>query len=519
MPRLQLSQVWLGSCYGVDDQNFVRMCELISSGTIPTRRGGHALPDIDWLGVIHKLREKLRHPYTFGEELDIQDVLREWSELIGWLADIVAAAKTNVESCIASVTNQREQSFAVTGRMLWGTMTIAVPPPVGTILGAIIYAAIEKESTLALQRLIEWSLQTPLSYGPGGKLTPQRRPYNWPKNHAPGGQVNIRDLKDVNQMMKSLEKLFGSDRTQWIRELNQKVPRNVMRIPQMRQEVSFDLHGRAVRTNWHADDMKGVVKDICTRGQTALRAGVVDVFKTLVQDTQKLRLIAEASRYVQGDILLNTGEASPKGIVREGCDLFLNRMAHTYVEGIRGARADTYVVMPNRSGGDLKERLQRRFERELFARYFLNNKEDHGPTAQTFMTARKVLGMGFNPALETWADNLGTIPSSFFASGYLGQLANPLIGAPLEERLVSLGILYRANSMAPIRVWRPNHAGALPDHGQDNYQAVPYTSVDRAARGRLFAWARAYLEGPRQPEVEYMLFHNRSAANFPDLAV
>jgi hypothetical protein len=97
----------------------------------------------------------------------------------------------------------------------------------------------------------------------------------------------------------------------------------------------------------------------------------------------------------------------------------------------------------------------------------------------------------------------GVVPNSFFSSSYAGTMLNSLLVSPLEEKLTQLNIIRKVRTRAEVMSWSPNNLA----------QPVPYTTIDRAFRGRLRAWADHYCGDARaltnrKDEITSAFFRN-----------
>ena len=477
MTRFTDNQISLGMCMGAGDQDFSDVCDFVNSGANAGLPSGVGPFITDWKNFLFKIREKLAHPYTFQKELDIHEMLREWRTFSRELIEVVDEAQTDVEKCIKSVSHQREQTLAVSGRLLWGTLTLFAPPPVGILLGALVYAATEDNLRGGLQRFVEWGMQTPHMYGPQGKVAPRRRPNRNPLSNNSGGQEKIRDLKDINQMIQGVEKMFGGERGKWLRELNGTSLRQLVHVPDLSRGM--------------ASALESLVEQVCTQGQEFLKKALVQEMVDLINDDQKLRRITEAAQLLQLTYLADPsrpeGDAKPRAVIREGISLFLNRLAHDQVESIKNARGAERAPRLSHNVV-MRDELKRRFQRLLFASYFNANREAYQPSPQAARNPATWQLPGRAPAqgpqqADHFAIMYGVVPNSFFSSSYAGTFLNSLLVSPLEEKLTKLKIIRKVATQAEIARW------TLP---RDLTQPVPYTSIDRAFRGRLRAWADHY---------------------------
>jgi hypothetical protein len=483
MPRFTDNQISLGMCMGTCDRDFNDVLELVTSPqnfVLPPGVGPYIT---DWGNFLHKVREKLAHPYTFQKELDIHEMLNEWRQFSNELILVVKEAHEEVEKCIQAVSYQREQTLAVSGRLLWGTLTLFVPPPVGVLLGAMVYAGTEDSLRNSVQKFVEWGMQTPEPYGSPGQLAPRAQPNANPRSLNPGGHEKIRDLKDINQMIKSVEKIFGGERGKWLKALNNTSLRQLVHVPNLSSGV--------------ANALESLVTQVCTQGQEFLKKALVQEMINLINDDQRLRRIAEAVTLLQLDVLDDPnrpeGDAKPKAVIREGVALFLNRLAHEQVESVKRARGAERVPLLSQNITKRSD-LKRRFQLLSFAYYFNANREGYNapaPSPRTPVTWQ-LPGLGLGQAPPTNADHFaamyGVVPNSFFSSSYAGTLLNSLLVSPLEEKLTKLKIIKKVTAQAEVTNW------SLP---RDLAQPVPYTTVDRAFRGRLRAWADFYCGDPR----------------------
>lgn len=491
MARFADRQIVLGgrSCAGDEDfRDVLAMLERNKAVELPGDRRY-----IDWPGFVIKLREKLARPYTFEQELDIHDMLREWREFTKELSAIVQEAYEEVEKCVVGVSHQREQTFAVSGRLLWGTVTLFVPPPVGVLLGAMIYASTEDSLRNSVQKFVEWGLQTPQPYGERGQLTPRAQPNRNPPSRNPGGHEKIRDLKDINQMIKSVEKIFGGERGKWLKELNSTTLRQLLHVPDMSQGV-----GKALQS---------LVQQVCERGQDFLKKALVREMTSLTADEGRLRNLTSIVGMLQMDALDDPGrpeDLKTDALVLEGLILFLNRLAYAHVEAVKAARGAERV--PRLADNVAKKaELKRRFQVLLFAYYFNANRERYdAPTGIRLPASWNVPRPSFFPPAaqpSALAAMYGVVPNTFFSSSYAGTVFNSFLVSPLEEKLTKLKII-KKGTQADITAW------SLPHH---LHQPVPYTTIDSAFRGRLSAWAEFYcgdrpaLEARRQ-EIEELVF-------------
>jgi hypothetical protein len=460
---------------------------------VPLAQDRRYIPD--WPHFIFKLREKLAQPYSFQEELDIHDMLSEWREFAKELSTLVQESYEEVEKCLQGVSSQREQTFAVSGRLLWGTLTLFVPPPVGVLLGAMIYAATEDNLRGGVQKFVEWGMQTPQPYGPPGQLAPRAERNINPSSLNSGGQEKIRDLKDINMMIKSVEKVFGGERGKWLKELNHTTLRQLLHVP----DLSLGT-GNAL-------DL--LVKQVCDSGQEFLKKALVREMTHLVNDDLKLRRIAEVVAAQQIDVLdgPNGPEGvKPKSLIREGVILFLNRLAHEQVQIVKNARGAERVPLL-REHPSKKAELKRRFQSLVFAYYFNKHQEGYaapGHPAGTWLPRLPFMQTAQPSAI---AAMYGVVPNSLFSSSYAGTALNSMLVSPLEEKLTKLGIIERG-TQADITRWGLPH---------DLHRPVPYTTIDSAFRGRLRAWAAFYCGDTkavteRRNEITDIVFSRKSPA-------
>jgi hypothetical protein len=475
MPRFTDNQIPLGMCHGACDQDFNDVLHLVNSNKT------FALPDgvgpfiTDWSNFLHKIREKLAHPYTFQKELDIAEMLSEWRQFSRELIDVVKEAHEETDRCVQSVSYQREQTLAVSGRLLWGTLTLFVPPPVGVLLGATVYALTEDNLRGGVQKLVEWGLQSPRPYGSQGQVAPRARPNANPASSNSGGHEKIRDLKDINQMIKSVEKIFGGKRGKWLKELNAISLRQLVHVPSLNQGM--------------ANALESLVTQVCAQGQEHLKRALVQEMSNLINDDQKLRRIAEAVTLLQQDVLSDPkGEVKPRAVIREGVAVFLNRLAHEQVASVEHARGAERVPLLSQNTF-MRNDLKRRLQVLALASYFNANREDyHAPAPSRAPVTWQLPGLGHGHVpprndADQLAAMYGVVPNSFFSSSYAGTFLNSLLVSPLEEKLTELKIIKKVVTQGEITKW------SLP---RDLAQPVPYMTVDRAFRGRLRAWADFY---------------------------
>ncbi len=496
MGRFADNQIILGGrpCAGDEDfQTVLTVLDRNQNVELPGDR--RYIPD--WPNFLIKLREKLARPYTFQEELDIHEMLHEWREFSKELSILVQEAYDEVERCLGGVSYQREQTLAVSGRLLWGTLTLFVPPPVGVLLGAMIYATTEDSLRNSVQKFVEWGLQAPEPYGQAGQLTPRARPNANPRSANSGGHEKIRDLKDINQMIKSVEKIFGGERGKWLKELNKTTVRQLLHVPDMSQGM-----GNAVDS---------LVTQVCARGQEFLKKALVREMTNLIADEQKLRTITSIVGMLQMDVLDDPGlpeDVKAKSLIREGVILFLNRLAHEQVEAVKNARGAERVPLL-RENAAKKAELKRRFQSLLFAYYFNANRvRDDAPSGMRLPSTWQVPRPSFMPApaqRSAIAAMYGVVPNTFFSSSYAGTVLNSFLVSPLEEKLTKLGII-KKGTQADITRWSLPH---------ELHRPVPYTTIDGAFRGRLSAWAEFYCGdmralAARRDEISQLVFTTRA---------
>ncbi|MET0389174.1 MAG: hypothetical protein ABW321_24590 [Polyangiales bacterium] len=466
-------------CMGASDQDFSDVCDFVNGGRQTALPPGAGPFITDWKNFLFKIREKLAHPYTFQKELDIHEMLREWRDFSKELIEVVGEAHEEVETCLKNVSYQREQTLAVSGRLLWGTLTLFVPPPVGVVLGALVYAATEDNLRGGLQRFVEWGMQAPEPYGgPNNRVAPRARPNTNPRSGNSGGHEKIRDLKDIGQMIKSVEKIFGGERGKWLKELNEVSLRKLVHVPDLQRGM--------------ADALQSLVTSVCEQGQEFLKQALVQEMITLVNDDAKLRRITETVQMLQLGYLMQPnrpqGDASPKAVIREGVTIFLNRLAHEQVESVKNARSAERAPLLSQNLS-MRNDLKRRFQLLLFAQYFNANRENYQPPLPSARTPAtwNLPGRGVVPGAAAQPDHFaimyGVVPNAFFSSSYAGTFLNSLLVSPLEEKLTKLKVIRKVANPADIATW------SLP---RDLAQPVPYTTVDRAFRGRLRAWADFY---------------------------
>lgn len=154
--------------------------------------------------LVHEVRQAARMPFTTAQLFKALGSLDEWSRFSDQLISTVDEAASSVDRVTAAMGSQRAASIGVSGRLLWGICSLAVPPPVGVALGALCYAATEDTWTDGLARLTEWTLQMPMVFDEsddivGPTYANRYRAGNtsrFPTARNPGGQEKVKDLKD-----------------------------------------------------------------------------------------------------------------------------------------------------------------------------------------------------------------------------------------------------------------------------------------------------------------------------------
>lgn len=487
MPKFSSRQIPLGMCFGLGNEDYAdvrMMMERLPPTGAPLPE--HPDPQIklsadEWEHLLHKVRYDLKQPYTLAETLDIADMLRAWRHFSEELLSVVESAHSNVQKVLGTVSTQRVQTFAVSGRMLWGTVTLLVPPPVGVLLGAFIYAACEDNLRASLQKFIEWGLQTPESYRQGTGLTPRTGPNAFPRNPLPGGQEKVKDLKDLNQMFKSLEKVFAGRHGRVVKEWNAHSLRNLVVVP------GLDAgHGRRLRQT---------IERSIEASQSLLRGYVIDQLEALVQDDRKLLSLARVCQHLQADAI-STAQIKPKAIIREGVQLFVNRMVYELIESLKGYRGVEQLALPAASQSEVRRKL----ECYLVANHFNQTRQmSKGRVANMAAQTKSFFGRPADP-LDRYGVMYGYVPEDLFSSSWGGTMANWALGSPLEEKLQQLGIVHKTADEAAILAWTPTRLEERAAPAGQVANRIPYKSIDPGFRGRLSAWATHYAGDDRRED-------------------
>jgi hypothetical protein len=430
--------------------------------------------------LVHDVRQAARLPFTSAQLFAALAALDEWTRFSNELIATVDEATRGVEGTLTSAGSQRCASIGVSGRLLWGICSLAVPPPVGVALGAVCYAAIEDTWTDGLARLTEWTLQMPMVFDANQNVAAptyanRYRAGNtarFPSARNPGGQEKVKDVKDFNQMMKGVEKLFGGDRGELISRWNGTTLANLWgKLP--RVEVS------------DSEVLKQLFRRGCELAKQALSDSVEDLLKEVSGNEQAATRIVLASAAFQNDVLIDAPAHRVHDIVRSGIQLYMNTVVHIlFTELLQRATHHRAPVL-----GDARKReLGAGIERYLLARYFVDN------TAPPWTKLVKE-----NPGnvqrlnryqADIWANTRGTVPEKLFAPTIFSQAApsflkNGIDGffvSPLEKKLVDLDILRKVPNENAVAAWVPGSSTVL------------YHTIDFAARGRIAEWAARHLD-------------------------
>lgn len=429
--------------------------------------------------LVHEVRQAARMPFTTAQLFKALGSLDEWSRFSDQLISTVDEAASSVDRVTAAMGSQRAASIGVSGRLLWGICSLAVPPPVGVALGALCYAATEDTWTDGLARLTEWTLQMPMVFDEsddivGPTYANRYRAGNtsrFPTARNPGGQEKVKDLKDFNQMVKGVEKLFGGDRGELIGRWNGKTLAN--------------LWGKLPKTE--ASDgaaLKQMFRRGCDLAKQALSDSVEDLLRDFSGNEQTATRIVLASANFQNDVLVDAPDHRVHGIVESGIQLYVNTVVHVlFTELLKRASHHRAPMF----GDTQKSALAAGVEKYLLARYFVDNtappwtrwvKENPGNVQRI----DRYQG-------DIWANTRGTVPEKMFAPTIFSQAAPSFLKSgldgffvsPLEKRLVELEILRKAPNDNAVAAWVPGSSSVL------------YHTIDFSARGRIAEWAARHV--------------------------
>ena len=429
--------------------------------------------------LVHEVRQAARMPLTTSQLFKALGSLDEWTTFSHALISTVDEASSSVEGVIAGMGSQRGASIGVSGRLLWGICSLALPPPVGVALGAVCYAAIEDTWTDGLARLTEWTLQMPMVFDANDDIVAptyanRYRAGNaarFPAARNPGGQEKVKDVKDFNQMLKGVEKLFGGDRGELLARWNGKTLANLWgKLPKAEPSDSAAL--------------KQLFRRGCEIAKQALSDSIEELLRDFSGNEQTATRIVFASASFQNDVLIDAPAHRVHDMVKSGIQLYMNTVVHIlFTELLKRANHHRPPVL----GETRKSELGTAVEKYLLAKYFVDNtappwtklvKENPGNVQRLDRYQANV-----------WANSRGTVPEKVFAPTIFSQAAPSFLKtgidgffvSPLEKKLVELEILRKVPNENAVAAWVPGSSTVL------------YHTIDFAARGRIAEWAARHV--------------------------
>jgi len=428
----------------------------------------------------HRIEEKVRQPFSMSQLHDISELLRSWNELG---ADIFACADdahTELEAMIAELSTQRSELVALAGRVTWLVLSICCPAWQGPAIGALVRGVFSEDIwTNGLAKMGEWWLQVPeVADANTGKAAPTlrwgapNRITRWARAKHLGGHPQVRDTKDFPQVLNNIHKCFGNSK--WGRMLTEINRKTVMRW------YELDKPGRLT-----GGEVLRQLTEVCQVRARAVTECMSSLMREFAGRSTNLDALIDAAHLMQFYAIDQQMQRDPRydatELVGQGVDLFINTFAHKLVSTVYGSTLDRTVPKLNKTAA--KQQLQRLILAEyLRATTSLPRVDPESGSWLEPIRGRWAQHQNRRVATKaaggSWAKDYGTVKSSVWTQD-------------VEALMITLGITTRVTDHEKLRSWNAPVRGA-----RTKWEAVPFTVKNRAAEGRVAAWAKEYAELP-----------------------
>ena len=437
--------------------------------------------NVNWPGLIEYFQHSMRNALSSWEQADVAHLMDAWTDLARELVTVSHKADAAVSEAIAATSATHAARIGFAARATWLVCTTAVPPPFGALIGAVVRGVCGEESwDKVVDRTYEWVMQAPFPHASNdasakpnlhvitsGELTRSAR------IQYIGGHPALRELKDFNQVLSRVGMIFSPSASSQISAWEKKyLVANLRKLRQPSKES-----GGAIADKVHFE---------CRDKAKALVAAVQQALSSYTDDratAESVICAANSLRDNSAERNQNWGIHARVGVrsqlseekqiendITQTLNAFMATLAKELVQSLRGNLRAQPVALLDR------KKAQREFERAFIARYL--QEQIVPPESAPASSAQG------DP--NHYANTVGTVPKR-------------LISSHFEAKMVDLGIVkryglnivrgegesYRGEVyQTAARAWFPPFSS--------NFMPVPFQQGeldDRAARGRLAAWA------------------------------
>lgn len=432
----------------------------------------------------HRISEKDRTLLTNLQSLQVQSMLKDWSELGADIVNCASDAHKELASMVDAMSKQRQTIVALGARATWLILTVAAPAPWGPLVGTLCRCIVSNDTwTTSIKTAVEWGLQTPYPHNRNTNKIDVTLPFGSPErftqyaraNH-PGGHPGVNNVKDAHQVLKGgLEGCFIGGARETFERWNKKTLQGWLKMDQPKPV--------------NGGDLLPAIRNECQQRIGAIWQTISSDLHLYTRDRAGADKLITASWYGQkpaieanlGRGLYDNDRARyTEQTILQGIDLFLNTVVHRAIDSLVSNTRSRAV--PKLDKNEAKRQFQRLILAEFFQATMIAAPEQRDPATLTFAErARGAVSslsrpnpLGFKSfGGDQWATGIGTVRAALWTT-------------LLEKKLLELGITRQTANVADIESWSP------PAGRDDTFQPVPYQAKDHGACGRLAAWAVGY---------------------------